>query len=229
MTDKSNTPERDGALGKIKILSIASIALLVVAILFCGTIIIQTVTQGYVSLFGYSVFRVITPSMEPTLPVDTFIVSQKTDIGEINEGDIVSFVSTESYLKGGVVTHRVVEKKEVNGRVCLITRGDASNSVDAAYVTSDNLVGKMVFRTDPDGFFSRAYAFVTNRQVFFLVVIAPMLLIAGILLKNGIGRIHEQINEIKKEIQNESTDKPDRSEKSDVNTPDDFKQGQDQR
>ena len=71
-------------------------------------------------------------------------------------------------------------------------------------MTSDNLVGKMVFNTEPDGFFSNAYAFVTNRQVFFIIVIAPMLLIAGILMKNGIQKLSEQIDQLKKEIQDDS-------------------------
>jgi signal peptidase len=142
--------------------------------------------------------------MEPSLPVNTFIISQKTDIENIVEGDVVSFISTEAYMNGSVVTHRVVGIKELDGKICLITRGDANNSVDAAYVTGDNLVGKMVFNTEPDGFFSNAYKFVTNRQVFFIVVIAPMLLVAGILMKNGIQKFREQIDQLKKEIQDDS-------------------------
>ena len=181
----------------MKILSVVSIVFLALAITFCSVVVFQTLTQGYVNLFGFSIFRVATPSMEPELPVNTFIISQRTDIEDVSRGDIVSFVSTEAYMNGSVVTHRVVDIKEIKGQICLVTRGDANNSVDAAYVTRDNLVGKMVFRTDSDGFFSQAYAFISNRQVFFLVIIAPMLLIAGILLKNGIKKIHEQINEIK--------------------------------
>lgn len=192
---------------KIKVISIISVALLVVAITFCATVIIQTVTDGYVSLFGYSIFRVITPSMEPTLPVNSFIVSQKTEIDAIEDGDIVSFISKEAYLQGGIVTHRVVEKKEVDCRICLVTKGDASNSVDAAYVTEDNLVGKMIYKSDVDGFFSKVYTFVTNRQVFFIIIIAPILIMAGMLLKNGATNIYEQIKEIKKEIENDSQNK----------------------
>lgn len=205
MTDKTKIAKRGCSITKIKILSVFSIVVLALSIVFCTVVIAQTLTQGYVSLFGHSVFRVVSPSMEPTLPVNTFIVSKKVDIREIRTGDIVSFVSTEAYMNGSIITHRVVEIKQVNGQIGLVTRGDASNSVDATYVTVDNLVGKMVFNTDPDGFFSKAYAFVTNRQVFFAVVIAPMLLVAGVLLKNGIRRINKQINEIKK-IQNNYDD-----------------------
>jgi len=206
MAEKTKTDRQDGSITKTKILSIVSLIVLILAIVFCAAVIVQTTTQGYVDLFGYSIFRVATPSMEPTLPVNTFIVSQKTDIANVVEGDVVSFVSTETYMQGSIVTHRVVGINEVDGRRCLITRGDANNSVDAAYVTSDNLVGKMVFNTNPDGFFSKAYAFVTNRQVFFLVIIVPMLLVAGLLMKNGIQKISDQIDQIKNEIQNDSNE-----------------------
>lgn len=200
MTDRSNGAHERGTT-KLKILSLLSIVLLTLAIVFCAIVIFQTVTQGYVSIAGYSVFRVVTPSMEPELPVDTFILTQKVDINDIQTGDIISFISKETYLNGGVVTHRVVDIKIVDGRVCLVTRGDASNSVDAAYVTSDNLVGRMVAKTEKDGFISQAYRFVNNKQVFFVFIIMPMLIAAGLLLKGGIQKIYQQISEIKQEIE----------------------------
>lgn len=203
MTDRSKREKKREATTKVKVLSAISIVLLTVAIVFCAIVIFQTATQGYVSLAGYSVFRVVTPSMEPELPVDTFIITQKVDINDIQEGDIISFISKETYLNGGVVTHRVVETKIVDGRVCLVTRGDASNSVDAAYVTSDNLVGRMVAKTEKDGFISQAYRFLNNKQVFFVFIIMPMLIVAGLLLKGGIQKIYQQISEIKQEIEND--------------------------
>ena len=206
MAEKIKIAGQNRSVTKIKIFSVVSIAFLILAITFCAVVIIQTTTLGYVNLFGYSLFRIATPSMEPSLRVNTFIISQATDIENLAEGDVVSFISTESYMNGRIVTHRVVSIKEVEGKTCLITRGDANNSIDAAYVTSDNLVGKMVFHTKPDGFFSNAYTFITNKQVFFIVVIAPMLLVAGILMKNGIQKLHEQIDQLKKEIQNDSED-----------------------
>lgn len=212
MTKRSNVAVRDSALSKAKILSVISVVLLVLAIVFCTTVILQVTIRGYVSILGFSVFRVATPSMEPALPVGTFIVSKKTDINELEKDDIICFVSKEAYMNGSIITHRIVEIKEIDSRICLITRGDANNSVDAAYVTEDNLVGKMVLKTDPNGFFSTTYKFLTQKQVFFLVIILPMLVVAGFLLKNGIKKIHQQINEIKKEIENDSQNAADKSD-----------------
>jgi len=219
MTDRSNRAKSRETTTKVKVLSAISIVLLTLAIAFCAIVIVQTMTQGYVNLAGYSVFRVVTPSMEPELPVDTFIVTQKVDISEIKTGDIISFISKETYLNGGVVTHRVVEIKNIDGKICLVTRGDASNSVDAAYVTSDNLVGRMVSKTEKDGFVSQAYRFINNKQVFFVFIIMPMLVVAGLLLKGGMQKIYQQISEIKQEIENdtdESVNVPDGKDENDL-------------
>ncbi len=201
MTNKSDITQQDVSLKKAKALSTISMVLLVLAIIFCATIILQVSTQGYVSILGFSVFRIATPSMEPTLPVNTFIISRKTDIRELNKDDIICFVSKEAYLNGNIVTHRIDEIKEIDSEICLVTRGDNNNSVDSVYVTSENLVGKMVFKTNPNGFISTVYSFITQKQAFFLIIILPIFIIAGLLFKNGIKKIREQIDEIKREIQ----------------------------
>ena len=207
MKDKANNVSKGASSKKVKILSTLSYVLLTIAIIFCAIVIFQVATQGYVSFFGYSMFRVVTPSMEPEIPVGTFIISQKVNIEDIREGDIVSFVSKESYLHGSVVTHRVAGIKESNGELCLITRGDANNSVDAYYVTRENLVGKMTFNSEKDGFLVGFYEFVTNKHIFFLIVTIPLMVIAFSLMKNGVKNMNEEIKNIKEEIKRQEAEK----------------------
>ena len=95
-TEKVNIPKAEKKLSE-KIFSIASSVLLVIAILFCGTVMYQIKTDGYVTLFGCSVFRVVSESMGDTMPVGSLIISQKTDMESVQEGDIISFFSRESY------------------------------------------------------------------------------------------------------------------------------------
>lgn len=206
---------------RVKALSITSYVLLTLAIILCVVVVFQVITQGYVQIFGYSLFRVVTPSMEPELPVGVFIISQKVNIHDINEGDIVSFASLESYMKGSIVTHRVVDIKEVNGKLSLVTRGDANNSVDGYYVTEDNLVGKVVFNTKEDNFFVKAYKFLTQKHIFFLIIILPMLIVAVCLLRGGIVRMSDEIKNIKDEIRRQEAEKlsnQDGNDPSDKNT-----------
>ena len=206
---------------RVRALSIVSYVLLTLAIILCVVVVFQVITQGYVQIFGYSLFRVVTPSMEPELPVGVFIISQKVNIQDINEGDIVSFSSLESYMKGSIVTHRVIDIKDVNGKISLVTRGDANNSVDGYYVTEDNLVGRVVYNTKEDNFFVRAYKFITQKHIFFLIIILPMLITAVCMLRGGIVRMSDEIKNIKDEIKRQEAEKlsnQDGTDPSDKNT-----------
>ncbi len=200
MTNKSNHSTESLPTKKTKALSIISYVLLTLAIVFCAVIVFQILTQGYVSIFGYSMFRVVTPSMEPEIPTGALIISQKVNIEDIENGDVICFSSLESYMKGSIVTHRVVDIKSLNGKINLVTRGDANNSVDSYYVTEDNLIGKIVLSTKKDNFFVNAYEFITQKHAFFLIVILPMLAVAIILIRRGIANLNEEIRKIKEDI-----------------------------
>lgn len=53
-------------------------ALLVAASILCVYVVVQVLTQGYVNFFGYSVFRVVTGSMEPTIAPGSLLISTTT-------------------------------------------------------------------------------------------------------------------------------------------------------
>ena len=206
MTKDSNCKNEKACSKKMGALSVISYVALTIAIIFCAAVVFQIVTQGYVSIFGYSMFRVVTPSMEPTIPTGALIISQKTDIESVAVGDIICFSSLESYMRGRIVTHRVVEVKTVEGKINLLTRGDANNSVDGYYVTEDNLIGKMIFCTEKDNFFVKAYEFITHKNAFFLVILLPLLLVAVILIRRGILTLNDEIGRLKQQIADWETD-----------------------
>ena len=174
--------------------------LLAIAILFCATVMYQIKTDGYVTLFGCSVFRVVSESMGDTMPVGSLIISKKTDIESIEEGDIISFFSRESYMAGQIITHRVTEVKERDGEVLLVTRGDANNSVDGFYVTQENFIGMIVTILRPEGFITTLYAILTNRIGFFSVVVVPVIVLVTIIMQENIQKITKEIKAIKQEI-----------------------------
>ena len=61
-------------------LVVISTVILVIAVLLCLVVTIQTLSTGYTSFFGYSVFRVVTGSMEPTIPVNAVLLCKHMDI-----------------------------------------------------------------------------------------------------------------------------------------------------
>ncbi len=183
-----------------KIFSIVTSVLLAVAILFCGFVMYQIMHNGYVSIFGYSVFHVVSDSMEPTIPVGTLIVCQKTDIQNIKERDIITFRSLETYMLGKMVTHRVVGIEDINGEIALRTRGDHNNSEDGHYVTAENLVGRVVYQTPGGNIFEKLYDFLTTKMGFLSIVVMPVILLTAIILRENVKRIKREIANIKREV-----------------------------
>lgn len=198
-TEEVNVPKKGRKLSE-KIFSVSTSVLLVIAILFCGFVMLQISRNGYVTVFGCSFFRVATESMEPELPVGSIIISKKTDIEDIEVGDIISFHSRESYMAGQIVTHRVVEIKEIEGEICLVTRGDSNNSVDGYYVTGENLVGKIIYVMEQGGFITTVYSLLTNKIGFFTIVIVPVLILVTVIMQENVKKITKEIKAIKHEI-----------------------------
>ena len=186
-----------------KLISVATSVLLAVAVMFCAFVIYQIQHDGYVTVFGCSVFHVVSGSMEPEIAQGALIISQKTDIEDIEVGDIISFRSLDAYMSGGIVTHRVVAIHQKDGDRCFVTRGDANNSIDSFYVTRDNFVGKIIYHTTDGNFMTSLYGFLTDKNGFFIVVIVPVILLTVVILQDNMRRIQKEIKNIKKEIEKE--------------------------
>lgn len=97
------------------------------------------------SLGNYSFMRTLTGSMEPAIPVHSFIVTQETDPADLQVGDIITFRATESSMEGALNTHRITSVYEENGQLMFHTKGDANAVEDAQPVAATNVVGRVVF------------------------------------------------------------------------------------
>jgi signal peptidase I len=195
-----------------KIWSVVTSILLVLALLFCFSVVYQMQTKRFVSVFGCSVFRVITDSMEPEIPVGALIISKETSIEKIEVGDVICFRSLESYMNNSVVTHRVVGITEKNGEIALRTRGDSNNSEDGFYVTRYNLIGKVIYHTEEGSFITNAYALLTSGIGFFTLIVIPVIVITVYILHEYLGKIKKELQQMKEELQQNSSDDFDESD-----------------
>lgn len=96
------------------------------------------------NIFGFTMLRITTGSMEPTYATDTLLVVKKTDPKEIMEGDVISFYSTDPALEGAVNTHRVVAISQDGDNYIYTTKGDANNAADLYDAQSRYLIGKVI-------------------------------------------------------------------------------------
>ena len=122
------------------------ILLLVVLILY---LLVARISGKIPSLFGYSVVRIITPSMDPKIPVGSFILIKKASPEEIRSGDIITFYTDDPnpVVAGKTITHRVLSVSCEDGKYVFTTKGDnqATNPVPDVYpARGERLVGRYV-------------------------------------------------------------------------------------
>ena len=90
-------------------------------------------------VFGVSIMKVLTGSMEPSIHEGDFIIVEKADVSSLETGDIISFYSQDKAIYGGPNTHRIVKKNEDGS---FVTKGDANTEPDPTVVTADKIIGK---------------------------------------------------------------------------------------
>lgn len=154
-----------------KISNILSTVLLVAVFLLLVVIFITRLTGHVPTIFGYSVFRVQTDSMEPTLEVGDVIIDKKVPANEIKKGDIVTYDCLSGSLAGQTITHRVVtEPENKNGTYYYQTQGDRAGAELDAVISYDQIEGKMINKVP---WMNKIYSFFLSPYglVAFIVVI----------------------------------------------------------
>lgn len=174
---------------------IVSNVILVLSVVICLIITVITLAKGYVSICGFSMFRVVTGSMEPTVPVGAAVLCRSESIDNIELNDIVCFRSRESDHYGVIVTHRVVAiQNDENGEIMLETRGDANFVSDSYYVNETNLIGIVIWYSGKESVITNMLSFVTGKTGFFACIVFPVLLVAGLALRSAVKNLRRDIN-----------------------------------
>lgn len=113
-------------------------------ILFVSSVII---IDSYVnpdevpSFFGWKPFIVLSGSMESEINSGDIAVVKEVDLKEIKKNDIIAFKEDEI-----VITHRVVDIIEKDGKIKYKTKGDNNNIEDEGYVFESQVEGKYQFK-----------------------------------------------------------------------------------
>ena len=90
-----------------------------------------------IDVFGYKAFSVNSGSMEDTLKVgDLIIIKKPKNENLMKVGDIITF-RENNYI----ITHRIVEIKEIENKKYYITKGDNNSAIDENKVSFENIEG----------------------------------------------------------------------------------------
>jgi len=200
----SETTEQDAERGTSVVWGVMSSLILTAAIGLCVFISVQISTNGYVSIAGLSMFRVVTGSMEPTIAVGEAILCQKAPISEIQVNDIVCYRSEFSEIKGAVVTHRVIEiMRDRSGALVLKTQGDANIAADPHLVGANDLVGRVIWYSGKESVLTRVLSFLTGKIGFLACIVFPTMLAAGLILQSSVRSLRQEMRRVRRELDEE--------------------------
>jgi signal peptidase I len=113
---------------------------------------VVTFVLGYAALLvaGYKPVVVYSGSMRPTLGVGSLAVDRVVPAHEVRVGDVITF--DDPYVKGRLVTHRVVKIVPTKRGLAYRTKGDANAARDPWAIRLDGNVGHVAFDVPVAGF-----------------------------------------------------------------------------
>ncbi len=145
-----------------------------------------------------SLYTIISPSMEPNINVYDVVLTKKVKSEEVKEGDVITFISSSTLGEGLTITHRVKSVIKTEGDIKFRTQGDNNPIPDSALVTSNNLLGKVVFIIPFLGYIQ----FMLQSKsgwLFFLLIPAIIVVIYDVVKVIKLSNVKQRLNETLKE------------------------------
>ena len=154
----------------VSIIGIILLALGVISYLY-SSMEVRNGNRHLPTIFGLTGVTIQSGSMEPIANIGDYVLLTLPKDGEIEKGDIITFVENRI-----LVTHRVEEIVNKDGEEAFITKGDANNVEDSDLVYIENIVGVSVLVIPKLG---QVFNFVSSRTG--LIVIGVIILILFLL------------------------------------------------
>ena len=135
---------------------------------------VNTFDQNKRNVFGFKFFVVTSDSMAATdFDAGDIVISKNVDVTTLREGDIITFVSQNSYSYGETVTHKIRKvTTDADGSIAFVTYGTTTDTDDEALATV--VVGKYVGRIPNLGSF---FLFLKTTAGYILCILVPFLLL----------------------------------------------------
>lgn len=133
----------------------------------------------YVALtvLGYKPVAVYSGSMEPTIHVGGLALDRAIPSTRVRVGDVITF--SDPYVKGRLVTHRVIDILQTPHGLAYRTKGDANSGRDPWTIRLAGQVGRVSFSVPVAGYI--LYYAHTREIRSLLICLAALSLLVGVL------------------------------------------------
>ena len=162
------------------ILGVLSYALFIWLVLIGGVLLIYVANIKIKQLKGdytppkYNAYVVLTGSMLQEIKIDDVVITKKIDAKDLEEGDIITFASSDERFYGTIITHRIKKKyyDSTTKKYTFVSKGDNNNVEDMALVEQDKIYGKVILKIPKLGYLQK---FLASRGGWILVILLPCL------------------------------------------------------
>ena len=155
---------------------ILCIILIPILVVNCILIVKSYTSEEVPDVGGYLPLIVLTDSMYPIIESGDLIICHTQEPEDIAVGDVIAFFDPAGN-GSSIVSHRVLEVIEENGKISWRTKGDNNNTEDRLPVPADKLVA--VYEDIRIPGFGNVALFMQTTPGLIVCVVLPMLLLIG--------------------------------------------------
>lgn len=168
------------------IISKIGMVITVLLVVLIAYLVVSQIRGTVPFVFNKAVLNIVSGSMEPQIPTNSYILIKKTSPDDIKVGDIMTFYSRDSMIYGSPNTHLVIEIIGEGDDIKFRTKGlnESTNSIpDRILVEREDVIG--VYRKNLPVITSITN-FMSKKAIFFLLIIIPALSIITFQIKEVI-------------------------------------------
>lgn len=143
----------------------------IITVFLCAVLIVvifQKFTKNKIALGNIYIFQVVSESMMPEYQIGDIIVTKKVKPVSLKVGDDVTYVASAEDIRGITITHRIIKKRDENGKYYFITQG-INNAVEDSEISEDNIYGKVIYKTILFSFVGRL---MTNIVIYYVLFVS---------------------------------------------------------
>lgn len=122
-----------------------------------------------ISLFGFKAYIITTDSMKPSINKEDVVIVKKEKEDKFNIGDVITFKKDNK-----VITHRITNIEEQDGKKIYTTKGDNNNLEDHEKIDYSIIEGKNILTIPKLGY---VVNILENQIVFLFIVLMLLILI----------------------------------------------------
>jgi len=118
--------------------------------LISGSTVAFAIAYAALSVVGYKPVAVYSGSMEPKISVGSLAFDRAIPASDVAVGDVITF--SDPYVKGRLVTHRVIDILQTPHGLAYRTKGDANPGRDPWTIRLAGQVGRVSFSVPVVGY-----------------------------------------------------------------------------